>query len=213
MLTVHQLVFNPFQENTFIISASNKDCIIVDPGNSNISEDLRLKTFIEDNDLTPVALVLTHFHLDHVFGNKFVNDTWGLLPTGHKDGEFTLAGNQRACEMYGLPYIPSPDIAHFIVDGDVIKLGDDEVKVIHVPGHSKGHVALICESSNWVVAGDVLFQQSIGRTDLPGGDLATLEKSIKEKMYLLPDDMIVYCGHGPETSIGNEKFSNPFVRA
>ena len=212
MLTVHKLVFNPFQENTYIIESSNKDCIIVDPGCFNDDENRELKRFINDKKLNPKSLVLTHFHLDHVFGNKFVFEEWGILPTGHKDGEFTMKGNQRACEMYGLPYLPSPEITHFISDGSEIALGDEIIKVIHVPGHSTGHVALISESSNWVIAGDVLFQNSIGRTDLPGGDLPTLEKSIREKMYALPDEMVVYCGHGPETSIGNEKFANPFVR-
>ena len=212
MLVVHKLVFNPFQENTFIIEAENKDCIIVDPGCSNPLENQQLEAFVKQNNLNPVRLLLTHFHLDHVFGNKFVFDTWGLLPTGHKDGEFTMNGNQRACELYGLPYIPSPPIAHSICDGDEVEIGTDVIKVLHVPGHSTGHVALVSSNSNWVIAGDVLFQNSIGRTDLPGGDLPTLEKSIKEKMYLLPDEMVVYCGHGPETSIGNEKFANPFVR-
>ncbi len=211
MLTVHKLVFNPFQENTFIISAANGDCFIVDPGCFNSEENQRLKSFIEENKLNPVKLVLTHFHLDHVFGNQYVKDEWNLLPTGHKDGESTLSGNERACSVYGLPYIPSPPITHFLEDGDKLTLDGEVIKVIHVPGHSTGHIALISEKSNWVVAGDVLFQNSIGRTDLPGGDFDVLEKSIKEKMYLLPDEMIVYCGHGPETSIGNEKFANPFV--
>lgn len=212
MLVVHKLVFNPFQENTYVIEGENKDCIIVDPGCYNSVENAELKSFIDNRNLKPVALVLTHFHLDHVFGNQFVFDEWGLLPTGHKDGESTMNGNQRACEVYGLPYIPSPPITHFITDGDTIELSGDEIKVRHVPGHSTGHMALVSEGSGWVIAGDVLFQNSIGRTDLPGGDLATLEKSIREKMYVLPDDMVVYCGHGPETSIGNERFANPFVR-
>lgn len=212
MLTVHKLVFNPFQENTFIISASNGDCFIVDPGCYNTEENQRLKSYIEENNLNPIKLILTHFHLDHVFGNQFVKDTWGLLPTGHKDGEGTLDGNERACMVYGLPFIPSPPITHFLNDGDVLSLDGESMEVIHVPGHSTGHVAIISKESNWVVAGDVLFQNSIGRTDLPGGDFDVLEKSIKEKMYLLPDDMTVYCGHGPETTIGNEKFANPFVR-
>jgi glyoxylase-like metal-dependent hydrolase (beta-lactamase superfamily II) len=212
MLKVHKLVFNAFQENTFLIEGENSECFIIDPGCSNASENLELERFINEKGLKPKALVLTHFHLDHVFGNQFVYDEWGLLPTGHKDGELTLSGNERACQMYGLPYIPSPPIAHFLKDGDVLELGTDNINIIHVPGHSTGHIALVCESSGWVIAGDVLFQNSIGRTDLPGGDFDTLEKSIKEKMYLLPDDMIVYCGHGPETTIGNEKFANPFVK-
>ena len=162
--------------------------------------------------MNPIKLVLTHFHLDHVFGNQFVKEEWNLLPTGHRDGEATLSGNERACMVYGLPFIPSPPITHFLEEGDTLKLAHETIDVIHVPGHSVGHIALVAKESNWVVAGDVLFQNSIGRTDLPGGDFPTLEKSIKEKMYLLPDDMVVYCGHGPETTIGNEKFSNPFVR-
>ena len=212
MLVVHKLVFNAFQENTYVISAENGDCIIVDPGCSNELENSKLKEFVESQNLNPVKLVLTHFHLDHVFGNEFVKKQWGLFPTGHKDGESTLAGNERACMVYGLPYIPSPPITHFLEDGDIVSLNNEEINVIHVPGHSTGHIALISKESNWVIAGDVLFQNSIGRTDLPGGDFSILEKSIKEKMYLLPDDMVVYCGHGPETTIGNEKFANPFVK-
>lgn len=212
MLTVHKLVFNPFQENTYVISADNGDCIIVDPGCFNSAENEVLKNFIESENLKPIKLVLTHFHLDHVFGNQFVCDQWGLSPEGHKDGELTLAGNERACQVYGLPYIPSPEISNYLNHGDELKLGTEIIKVIHVPGHSKGHIALISENSNWVVAGDVLFQQSIGRTDLPGGDFDELAESIRTKMYALPEDMVVYCGHGPETTIGAEKFSNPFVK-
>ena len=212
MLTVHKFVFNPFQENTFVVSASNGDCLIIDPGCYNEAENRELLSYIDRNKLRPVKLVLTHFHLDHVFGNQFVKNQWGLLPTGHEDGAKTLAGNEMACKMYGLNYLPSPPIAHFINDGDRIALGDDELKVLHVPGHSLGHVALVSESSNFVISGDVLFQQSVGRTDLPGGDFEILERSIKEKMYALPDEMIVYCGHGPETTIGDEKFLNLFVR-
>ncbi|MFT6443176.1 MAG: glyoxylase-like metal-dependent hydrolase (beta-lactamase superfamily II), partial [Salibacteraceae bacterium] len=182
MLTVHKLVFNPFQENTFIISAKNGDAIIVDPGCSNPTENEELKNYISRHKLKPVQLVLTHFHLDHVFGNQFVKEEWDLLPTGHKKGESTLAGNERACAVYGLPYIASPPISHFLEDGDTLALNGEEINIIHVPGHSTGHIALVCEKSNWVVAGDVLFQNSIGRTDLPGGDFDILEKSIKEKM-------------------------------
>jgi len=212
MLKVHKLVFNPFQENTFIIEGNNGSCFIIDPGCFNATENNELKDFIAQRGLHPQKLILTHFHLDHVFGNQFVHDQWGLLPTGHKDGEATLAGNERACQVYGLPHIPSPPITHFLADGDILELDGEQIKVIHVPGHSTGHIALVCETSGWVVAGDVLFQNSIGRTDLPGGDFDTLAQSISEKMYALPDDMVVYCGHGPETTIGSEKFSNPFVR-
>lgn len=212
MLHIHKLVFGPFQENTFIIEAPNKDCIIIDPGCYTNSENHELKELIEENGLNPIMLFNTHFHLDHVFGNQFVYDTWGLLPTGHKFGKPTLAGNERASAVYGLNYIPSPPITHFIDEGVTVKIGQEELSILFVPGHSTGHVALVCDSQKFTISGDVLFQGSIGRTDLPGGDFTMLEQSIQTKMYALPDDYVVYCGHGPETTIGHEKKNNPFVR-
>lgn len=212
MLRVYKLVFNVFQENTYIIAGQDGSCIIVDPGCSNDMENKILETFINEHHLNPIQLILTHFHLDHVFGNKFVNDTWGLLPTGHQNGSITLGANEQACKIYGLPYIASPPISHFLAPEDVIHLSGEEIQVIFVPGHSVGHIALVCISSQWVISGDVLFNGSIGRTDLPGGDLATLTRSIQDQMYHLPDAITVYSGHGPETTIGAEKKTNPFVR-
>jgi glyoxylase-like metal-dependent hydrolase (beta-lactamase superfamily II) len=212
MLTIHKLVFGPFQENTFVIAAPNKECIIVDPGCYNREENLELQQLITDNGYTPKMLFNTHFHIDHVFGNQFVKDAWGLLPTGHKLGEFTLSHNERAASLYGLHYIPSPPIAHFIEEGDTIAIGAEKLDILFVPGHATGHVALVSKSQKFTISGDVLFQGSIGRTDLPGGDFEVLAESIQTKMYTLPDDYVVYCGHGPETTIGHEKANNPFVR-
>ncbi len=213
MIKVHTLVFNPFSENTYVLEADNKRCAIVDPGCYSSAEKTELAAFIEENRLEPEWLINTHFHLDHVFGNRFVAEKWHLKVAGHREGNYTLAHNNQAASLYGFPdFEDSPPIEVFLHDGQEIELGGEKIEVRFVPGHSRGHIALISHADRWVVAGDVLFNGSIGRTDLPGGDFETLERSIREKLYTLPEDYTVHCGHGPATTIGNEKYANPFVR-
>lgn len=212
-MNIHYFTFNPFQENTYVLYDDTHECIIVDPGCYEPHEEKALKRFIEENGLKPQKLVLTHFHLDHIMGNYFVAKRWGIDLMGHRKGLPTLKMDKTSASMYGFnAYQPSPEPAEFIEHGAIFSFGSTELEVRFVPGHSPGHIALIHHESKSVIGGDVLFQGSIGRTDLPGGDYATLEQSIKEQLYTLPDDYRVYPGHGPATTIGNEKQFNAFVR-
>ncbi len=205
--------FNPFAENTYILYDHTKECVIIDPGCSNIEEQEQLIDFIESNSLRPVKLVNTHCHIDHVLGNKFVSEKYDLPLISHRGEVKVLAMQTQVSSMYGIAYNPSPEITKFLDDGNVLTFGRTALKVLFTPGHSPASISFYNEEAGVVIGGDVLFQGSIGRTDLPGGDFDTLAKSIKEKLYVLPDDVIVYCGHGPSTTIGVEKRSNPFVKA
>ncbi len=211
MLNVAKFTFNPFQENTYVVH-NGSEAIVIDPGCSDASEEGALEGFLSDNALTPVRLVLTHAHIDHILGNAWVHKRYGLLPELHAADLPLLKGGPRQASMYGVPMSPSPDPERFIVEGDTIKLGADALTVLFVPGHAPGHIALFCEAQHFLIAGDVLFMNSIGRTDLPGGDTDTLLGSIREQLFPLGDEVKVYCGHGPDTTIGHEKRSNPFLR-
>ena len=204
--------FNPFQENTYVLYDDTKECIIFDPGCFENSEKLELDNFIAANDLKPVRLINTHCHIDHVFGNAFVAKRYGLQLEAHKGEIPVLASCERVGEMYGIPYLEaSPPISKFIEGGDVISFGNTKLEAIFTPGHSPASLSFFCREENILIAGDVLFRESIGRTDLPGGDHDTLIKSIKEKLMILEDDVRVFPGHGPETTIGWEKVRNPFL--
>jgi len=203
--------FNPFAENTYITYDDSKECVIFDPGCSNSDEQRQLTDFIESNGLKPVKLVNTHCHIDHVLGNKFISEKYGLPLVSHKGEVGVLAMQPQISTMYGIAYDPSPDISEYLDDGDTLVFGNTALKVLFTPGHSPASISFYNEEAGIVIGGDVLFQGSIGRTDLPGGDFETLAKSIREKLYVLPDDVVVYCGHGPSTTIGVEKKTNPFV--
>lgn len=211
MLHVAKFTFNPFQENTYVVH-DGKQALVIDPGCWNTAEEHELESYLEDNALTPVRLVLTHAHLDHVFGNAWMHKRFKLAPWMHRADLPLLGMAPRQGQMYGVPCEPSPDPEGFLEAGDTITLGNDELKVLFVPGHAPGHIALYSKAHGFVIAGDVLFMNSIGRTDLPGGDMDTLVRSIREELFPLGDTVKVYCGHGPETTIGHEKRSNPFLR-
>lgn len=212
-MEVLSLTFGPFQENTYLLVDDNGECAIVDPGCSNSQERNYLKTVVEERGLKPVYLLNTHCHIDHVFGNAFVAEEWSLDLHAHKLDLPTLEMVPLSCQLYGIPgYMESPKPKVFIDEGDVIKFGSTQLDIIFVPGHAPGHVAFINHKDKVVINGDVLFQGSIGRTDLPGGNHDELERSIREKMYALPDDYVVCCGHGPNTTIGDEKVGNAFFR-
>jgi glyoxylase-like metal-dependent hydrolase (beta-lactamase superfamily II) len=211
MIHIKGFTFNPFQENTYLLVSDTKDCIIVDPGCFTPEECQQLQQYIDNNGLKPVMLLLTHGHIDHVFGNKWVFDTYGLKPHIHELDVPLMHAAPTVGKAYGIPVEPSPEPAGFLADNQEIVLGTDKLKVLFAPGHAPGHVCFYHEAGNWVVGGDVLFQMSIGRTDLPGGDYDTLVRSIQTRLFTLPDETIVYSGHGPETSIGAEKMNNPFV--
>lgn len=213
MIQIKTFTFNPYQENTYVLYDEQKNCIIIDPGMHNHAEENILKQFIEENDLTPISLLNTHCHIDHVLGNHFVYETWGLKPNFHEGEVPVLVSVQNYAPQMGFRYETSPIPDTFIQDHQEIQLGNHTLKAILAPGHSPAHLCYYSESQHFLIGGDVLFYNSIGRTDLPGGDHQTLLTSIKERIYTLPGETIVYPGHGPTTRIDYERLNNQFVRA
>lgn len=214
MIEVQSFTFNPFQENTYLLINEKKECFIIDPGCYFTNEQKTLTDAITAGGLVPVALLNTHCHLDHIFGNKLIFRRYGLKPRIHLLEQPVLDRSFQAGQMYNLPFETSPEPEKkYLEDGELIPWGDDALKVIFVPGHSPGSVCFYCEKQHFAIGGDVLFRQSIGRSDLPGGDFDTLERSIRQRLYALPDETIIYPGHGPETTTGYEKKHNPFLSA
>ncbi len=212
MLNIHFFTFNAFQENTYIISNHKKECWIVDPGMYEQRETNEFISFIEKNQLIPQAVINTHGHLDHIFGVQAVVDKYAI-PFGIHEKELPiLKRGADTAAMFGLQFKDLPTSNFFIEDGKKMKLGDDEIMVFLTPGHSPGSVSFYNAEGNWVIAGDVLFNGSIGRTDLPGGNFDTLIESIRTHLFTLPDNTIVLSGHGPATTIGDEKKHNPFLK-
>ena len=211
MLKLKSFEFGPFAENTYLIWDSNKVAAIIDPGNSNNSENQMIKRFIADNELKLQRLLLTHAHIDHILGAKFIYDEYKLLPEVHKEDVYFVEVMGKTAEMYGLPYEQAPMPQNLIDDAQVIELGELRFKCIFTPGHSPGSISFYFEKEKVLIAGDVLFYGSIGRTDLPRGDHATLISSIKTKLFPLGDDIKVFSGHGPSTTIGFERSNNPFL--
>lgn len=214
MFKLKSFTVNPFQQNTYLIWDSNGVAAIIDPGNSTRLENQMIKRFIEENDLKLQRLLLTHAHIDHIMGNSFISEEYGLLPEVHQADLFFIEGMMQTAHMYGLNCEPSPMPSSYIKDGDTITIGEISLNCIHTPGHSPGSITFYHETQKGqkvAIAGDVLFNGSIGRTDLPMGDYDTLINSIKEKLFPLGDDTIVYSGHGPSTTIGRERVSNPFL--
>ncbi len=211
MIKVRFFTFSPVQENTYVLYNEQNKAIIIDPGCYFTAEQETLKKFIEDTQLEPVRLLNTHCHLDHVFGNKWVSETWNLELHLHAGEEQMLKLAPLSGEKWGLPFQNYSGPLHFLEEGDTIQLGNDTLKVILAPGHSPASICFYCEEQGFLVGGDVLFRESIGRTDLPGGNHETLLKNIREKLFVLPDEVVVYPGHGPSTTIGYEKTHNPFL--
>jgi len=211
-MKIKQFTFSPFQENTYVAYTDNLEAMIIDPGCYSTAEENQLRAFIESNSLKVVHLVNTHLHLDHAFGNSFVEETWNAKTSAHTGDDFWLKGMAGQCRMFGLELRnPAPGITNVLQDGDRICLGAETFEVLHVPGHSPGSIVLYNAKEHFLFAGDVLFENGIGRTDLQGGNYAQLIKGIQEKMLILPDETVVYSGHGPATTIGKEKASNPFL--
>lgn len=212
MTAVTYLTNNPFQENTYILYDETKECIIIDPGCFYGHEKEALVGYIQQHDLKPVRLINTHCHIDHVFGNKFVADTYGLGLEIHQGELVVLQAIPQVAQMYGIPYKePSPEPTRYIAAGELIEFGNTKLEARFTPGHSPASLSFYCAESGFIIGGDVLFQGSIGRTDLPGGNMATLLKSIETHFLSLDDDTLVYSGHGNSTTIGAERQSNPFL--
>ncbi len=212
MASIKAFTFGPFQENTYIVYDSTKECVIFDPGCFGDKEKNELSAYIDDNNLKPVKLINTHGHIDHVAANKYVADKYKLGVEINEKDLFLLQNVEKTARMYGLYVEPSPDPTTFLNEGDVIKFGNTTLDILFTPGHSPGSLCFVDKADKNIIGGDVLFMGSIGRSDLPGGDFDTLIKSIREKLFTLPDDYTVYSGHGPKTSIGFEKKSNPFLQ-
>jgi hydroxyacylglutathione hydrolase len=211
MATVQSFVNNPYQENTYLLFDETGECVIIDPGMYTAAEQNAVVAFIRDNNLKPVLLLNTHCHIDHVLGNKFVFEQYGLKPQFHEGESEVLAAVVAYAPAMGFRYDPSPLPDTFLPETGTVKFGNTQLQLIFAPGHSPAHLCFYDITANILIGGDVLFRNSIGRTDLPGGDYSTLIKSIEEKLFLLPDDCIVYPGHGPETTIGYEKQTNPYL--
>ena len=212
-MKIEVFAFNPIQENTFVVYDENSgECAIIDPGCINNKEFEILKGFISANDLKPVKLVNTHCHFDHILGVERCRAEWNLAWEAHPADAFLVSNAQAQAAMFGVNIAPIQSAETALADGSEIKVGNAVLKVIHVPGHSPGSICLYENESQFLLAGDVLFKGSIGRTDLPQGDYDTLINGIKEKLFVLPDDVKVYPGHGPSTSIGFEKANNPFLQ-
>lgn len=211
MTEVTSFTFNPFQENTYILSDESKECIIIDPGCYTENEKQEVVDFISHRGLTPVKLVLTHAHIDHVLGNNFVCGKYNLRIEMNATETELLKSAELYGEMWGIRMEPSPAPEIFLNEGDRVRFGNTELQVLFTPGHSPGSLCFVHAQQKFAIAGDVLFYGSIGRTDLPGGDYDTLIKSIREKVFSLGDDVKIYPGHGPSTTIGHEKKFNPFV--
>lgn len=212
MIEVKALKNNPFQENTYVVYNESGSCFIIDPGMNSDEEEQALMNYIADRKLKPTHLLNTHCHIDHVLGNRFVYDHFNLKPQFHEGEIGILSDVQVRAPQFGLRYELSPVPDLFLPEKGEIALGEEVFEIIFVPGHSPAHLCFYHGQSGTLIGGDVLFRDSIGRTDLPGGNHELLLKNIREKLYILPDDTVVYPGHGPTTTIGYEKNNNPYVR-
>jgi hydroxyacylglutathione hydrolase len=211
MIQIKSFAFNPYQENTYILHDDTLECVIIDPGMYTGEEQNTFLKYIADNNLKPVLLLNTHCHIDHVLGNKFIYDTYGLFPQFHKGEEVVLNSVVSYAPQMGIRYEVSPLPQIYLSETGTVKFGETKLELIFSPGHSPAHLCFLNKEDNFLIGGDVLFYRSIGRTDLPGGNHDLLISNIREKLFSLPDETRVYPGHGPATSIGLEKQFNPFL--
>ena len=211
-MTIKTFTFNPIQENTYLVYDETNEAALIDAGCVSEPEKRALKNYIEINNLTLKRVLNTHLHFDHQFGNKFLYDTYGIKPEACMEDEYLLKDVVAHVRSFGLDVKEEAQpLGNYITDQQEIKFGNVTFKAFHVPGHSPGSMAFYDEKDGVLFAGDVLFRASIGRTDLPKGDYATLIGSITKKLLPLPDSTVVYSGHGPSTTIGFERKNNPFL--
>jgi glyoxylase-like metal-dependent hydrolase (beta-lactamase superfamily II) len=214
MIKIKIFTVNPFQQNTYLVyDETTKECVIIDCGCLFDEEKQELKNFILENKLIPKRLLNTHLHLDHAFGNRFIYNEFGLKPEANQADEFLISQMKQQTDMYGIPLKDEPmPLGSYLNEGDIIKFGESELSILHVPGHSPGSLVFYDKHEHLLFVGDVLFAGSIGRTDLPMGDYDTLIENIQKKLMVLPHETIVFSGHGGTTTIGHEKKNNPFLQ-
>ena len=212
MLNVIFFTFNAFAENTYVIINDKKQCWIVDPGMYGEQETAQLIKFITDKQLQPQAIINTHTHLDHIFGAQALMDKYGMPFGIHEEDLPVLNMAAGSATLFGFNFNNPPKPTFFIKEGTPLQLGDDALEVIHTPGHSPGSISFYYPTGHWVISGDVLFSGSIGRTDIPGGSFDTLIHSIRTNLFTLPGETKVLSGHGPATTIAEEKKHNPFLQ-
>lgn len=210
-MKIEKLVFSPIMVNTYILSDETNDCAILDCGCFDDNEFNELKEFLLSKNLKPQILLNTHLHLDHIFGNRYMNEEYGLRTHASREDEMNLTDAPKHANRFGMSIPDPPSIGKYIKDNDEIEFGNTRLRCLFVPGHTSGSIAFLNEADKTVITGDVLFAGSIGRTDLPGGDYDLLIKSIKERLLCLDDDVVIYPGHGPATTIGEERKNNPFI--
>jgi hydroxyacylglutathione hydrolase len=208
---IQSFTFSPFSENTYVLYDETNEAVVIDPGCLQQHEKETLATFITDNKLTVKHLLQTHAHLDHVFGSAFVKRKYGVKMLMHRFELPVLKEVENRCTSWGIPGYEPVEADGFIDESDIIEFGNTRLDILFVPGHAPGHLAFVNHADRYIVGGDVLFNGSIGRTDFPLCDHATLIDSIKTKFFALPDDYTVYAGHNQPTTIGHEKRTNPFL--
>lgn len=213
MINIHSFTFNPFQENTYLLTNEQKEALIIDPGMYGNAEALQMINFIEKNNYQLIKIINTHAHIDHILGVDDLKTKFNIPFALHADEETVLELGTLSAATYGLNFKIAPLVDEYLEEGQIIEFGDSQIQCLLTPGHSPGSLSFYLPKEKILIAGDTLFNGSIGRTDLPGGHHDTLIQSIQNQLYTLPDDTMVYPGHGPVTQIGHEKKSNPFVQA
>lgn len=212
MITIKSFEFNYFQENTFLLYDDTREAVLIDCGCCRKEEEKELTDFILENKLTLKHLLCTHLHVDHVFGNGFIYKTYGLKPEANKQDVEKLPSPDEQAKLFGLrQHVENVPVEKYIVGGEIIKFGTSELQVLTVPGHSPGSIAFYNKKNSFAIVGDALFAGSIGRTDLWGGNQEVLVAAIHDKLLSLPDETVIYPGHGPETRVIDEKFNNPYL--
>ena len=212
MLHIKSFAFNPFSENTYIVFNENKNAFIIDPGDFSEVENNILNQFIIDNELKVQNILLTHAHIDHVLGLQKAFDKYKVPILMHEMEKEILDRNPMDANRFGFFFKPFEGEISYLNENEIISVDEDDFKILHVPGHSPGHIAFYSEAQKFIISGDVLFEGSIGRTDLYKGDPQELLKSIREKLFVLEDETKVYNGHGNPTRVGFEKSYNPFFK-
>jgi len=213
MVQIQAFTFNPFSENTYLLfNTETKEACLFDPGCSNATEQATLKRFLKEKSLTLTQLLLTHAHIDHILGYSWVHDTYNLTARANEKEIPVFQRGKESALLFGISYEEGPKLIADLNHGLVLDIVGEKWELREAPGHSPGSILFVCHAKKWVIAGDVLFRESIGRSDLPGGNQEALMRSITRELYSLPDDYTVFPGHGPETSIGHEKQANPFIR-